>query len=68
MKIIYKRLPNNKHQFFNRKLQRHYNFYLYPQGKQTSKDYKGTKIFAKRVGGFILRSNQSKHPLRKSLF
>lgn len=67
MKFIYKRLPNNKHMFFNRKLQRHYNFYLYPAGRQTGHDNKGTKIYAKRIGGLIIKGNQSNNPLRKSI-
>lgn len=53
--------------FFNRKLQRHYNFYLYPAGRQTGQDNKGTKIYAKRIGGLIIKGNQSNNPLRKSI-
>ena len=68
MKIIYKRLPNNKHLFFNRKLQRHYNFYLYTDSKQTGKDGKGIKIFAKSIGGLIIKGHQANHPLRKPLY
>ena len=67
MKFIYKRLPNNKHLLFNRKLQRHYNFYLYPAGRQTGHDEKGAKIDAKRIGGLIIKGHQSHHPLRKSI-
>lgn len=67
MKIIYKRLPNNKFMFFNRKLQRHYNFYCYTDNKQCN-DNKGVKILAKRLGGTIIKGNQSEHPLRKHLY
>ena len=66
MKIIYKRLPNNKHQFYSRKLQRHYNFHCYTDSKQTGKDTKGIKIFAKMIGGTLLKGNQSANPLRKN--
>ena len=67
MKIVYKRLRNNKNLFFNRKLQRHYNFYCYTDNKQST-DPKGVKIFAKRLGGRIIKGNQSANPLRKPLY
>lgn len=68
MKIIYKRLPNNKHQLYNRKLQRHYNFYCYTENKQTGKDSKGIKIIAKKLGGKIIKGNQAVNPLRKPIY
>lgn len=67
MKIVYKRLRNNKHLFFNRKLQRHYNFYCYTDNKQ-SKDPKGVKIFANSLGGGIIQGKQSDNPLRTKIY
>ena len=67
MKIIYKRLRNNKNLFFNRKLQRHYNFNCYTDNKQST-DPKGVKIFAKSLGSGIIKGNQSESKLRTKIY
>ena len=67
MQIVYRRLKNNTHQYYNRKLQKHYNFHIYPKSKQTYHDLKGKKISANSIGGNITKGKQSKNPLRKTI-